>query len=62
MDFYADADAAFVRMRDTAKAVFSDPANREKIKAAQEAAMAYRELHRQAAETAGLPRATDGGD
>jgi hypothetical protein len=59
MDVYKDADAAFIRMRETAKAVFSDPANREKIKAAQEAAMAYRELHRQAAESLGLPGAAD---
>jgi 3-dehydroquinate synthase class II len=55
MDFYADAEIAFNRMRETAQAVFADPSNREKIKAAQEAAAAYKELHRQAAESAGLP-------
>jgi len=54
MNFYKDAEAAFDRMRETARAVFADPANMEKIKAAQEAAKAYKELHRQAAESVGL--------
>ena len=59
MDIYKDADAAFLKMRETARAVFSDPANREKIKAAQQAAMAYKELHRKASESLGLPGADD---